>query len=70
MFPIRNGLKQGDALSPLLFNFVLEYASRRVQVNQNGLKFSGTHWGLVYADDVNILGRSIYKEKHRSFSCF
>ena len=26
MFPIRNGLKQGDALSPLLFNFALEYA--------------------------------------------
>ena len=26
MFPIRNGLKQGDALSPLLFNFVLKYA--------------------------------------------
>jgi len=31
MFPIRNGLKQGDALSPLLFNFALEYALRRVQ---------------------------------------
>jgi len=30
MFPIRNGLKQGDALSPLLFNFALEYAIRRV----------------------------------------
>ena len=26
MFPIRNGLKQEDALSPLLFNFALEYA--------------------------------------------
>jgi hypothetical protein len=33
MFPIRNGLKQGDALLPLLFNFALECAIRRVQVN-------------------------------------
>jgi len=33
-FPIRNGLKQGDALSPMLFNFALEYAIKRVQVNQ------------------------------------
>ena len=33
MFPIRNGLKQRDALSPLLFNCALEYAIRRVQVN-------------------------------------
>jgi len=30
MFPIRNGLKQGDALTSLLFNFALEYATRRV----------------------------------------
>ena len=29
MFPIRNGLKKGDALSPLLFNAALEYAIRR-----------------------------------------
>ena len=33
MFPIRNGLKQGAALSPLLFNFALEYAIMGVQVN-------------------------------------
>ena len=42
-FAIRNGLKQGDALSPMLFNFALEYAIRRVQVNRDGLKLDGTH---------------------------
>jgi hypothetical protein len=43
MFPIRNGLKQGDALSSLFSNFALKYAIRRVKLNQEGLKLNGTH---------------------------
>jgi len=63
VFPIKNGLKQWDALSPLLFNFALKYEIRRVQVNQNGLKLNGAHRLLVNADDVTILGRSIHTRK-------
>jgi len=44
---------------PLLFNFALEYATRRAQVNQDGLKLNSTHQLMAYADDLNILGGSV-----------
>ena len=56
-------MKSGYALSSLLFNFALEYAIRRIQVNQDGLKLNGTHQFLVYADNVNILGGSVHTVK-------
>ena len=59
-------MKQGDALSPLLFNFALEYAIRRVQAYQVGLKLNGTHQLLVYPDDVNILGGSQHTVKENA----
>ena len=52
-------MKQGDALSPLQFNFALEYAIRKVQGTSLGLEMNGTHQVLAYADDVNLIGGDI-----------
>ena len=59
MFPIKNSLKQGDALLPLLFNIAAEYGIRRVQVNRDGLELNGTLPLLVNADGVNIMDGSV-----------
>jgi hypothetical protein len=52
------------------FNFVLEYAIRRVQANQDGFKLNGTHQLFVYAVDLNILDGSVHtiKKKERFYS--
>jgi len=68
MFPTKNGLKKRDALSLLRFNFAVDHAIRRVQVNKDDFQLNGTHHLLVYTDDINILGGSThtiknYKEK-------
>ena len=71
MLPVKNGLKQGNALLPLLFNSALEYAIRRVQANKGDLKLKVTHQFMVYTDDAHILGGSKCRPtitKCRSFS--
>jgi hypothetical protein len=58
-FPIHNGLKQKDSLSPPIFDCTSEYAIRKVQENQMGMKLNGICQLLTYADDVNLLGDNI-----------
>ena len=60
MFHIKNGLKEGDVLLSLLFNFALEYAIRKVRANHKLLEFNGTHQVVIYAHDVNLWGQSIH----------
>jgi hypothetical protein len=68
-FPIQNGLNEGDALSPVLFDLALEYDIRKVKEKQVGLKLNGIHQLQVYVDDVNVLGNNRYhKEKHGNFN--
>jgi hypothetical protein len=63
---IQNRLKRD---TPMLLNFASEYANRKVQENQVGLKLNGIHWLLPYVDDVNQLGDNRhYKEKQKHFN--
>jgi hypothetical protein len=62
-FPIRNVIRKGYALSPLLFNFALEYTIRKIQEGQVGLKLYGTPQLLAYADDVILLGGNVVTVK-------
>jgi hypothetical protein len=46
-FSIQNGLKQGDALSPLQYYFALQYEIRKVQKTLEGSEMNGTRQLLM-----------------------
>jgi hypothetical protein len=52
-------VKLGDALSPSLLNFALEYDIRNAKESEEDFKLNGTHQLLIYADDVDILVENI-----------
>jgi hypothetical protein len=58
-FPILNSLKKGDALSPSLLDFALEYTIRKVPENKEGLEINGTNQLLAYADGVNFCNKKV-----------
>ena len=53
------GFKQGDPLSCDLFNFLLESVLRKAGVHRNGTIFYKSVQLLAYADDIDIIGRTI-----------
>ncbi|XP_073946541.1 uncharacterized protein [Choristoneura fumiferana] len=56
-FEVVTGLKQGDALSPMLFNLILEYVIRKVLMHDGGVELNGKHKIIGYADDLALLGK-------------
>jgi hypothetical protein len=57
-FETRQGLRQGDKLSTLLFNVVLEVIVRRTNLQTTGTIYNKETQLLAYADDIDIVGRS------------
>lgn len=57
-FQNRTGLRQGDALSPLLFNIALEKVIRSLKLVPAGIHLGQYHKVLAYADDIVLIGRT------------
>lgn len=66
-FPINRGLRQGDPISPIIFNLCLEWSIRHSDLYRRGTILHHKHQLLAYADDIALLTRST-SELKRVFS--
>jgi hypothetical protein len=57
-FTVRNGLRQGDPLSTVLFNTVLVKVVREIEINLNGNIYNRLYQHLAFADDVIMIARN------------
>jgi hypothetical protein len=58
-YPIQNGLKEGDTLSPLLFNLVLDNSIGKIKEKREELELNSTRQRLACVYDVDLLSENI-----------
>ena len=63
-FPSEGGLRQGDGISCLCFNMLLEGVMRRADFNMRGTIFNRSNQFICFADDMDIVGRTFEAVKN------
>jgi hypothetical protein len=62
-FEVKQGIKQGNGLAPILFNVELEYIIRKLTVSTNSTLLYKSVQVVGYADDINIMARTFKAAK-------
>jgi hypothetical protein len=58
-FENKTGLKQGDPLSPILFNLALQKVIQSIKMVPSGIKIGKEQLNiLAYADDIALIGKN------------